>query len=595
MKTYGFRASRGVMLRKQAALQDAIEAARVESAQYQHARRRAGRPPHVDEWVTEAREIPTAQLSLLALEWAARPRDEPIKRYAAALELGEAIAPKADKPVAVAVGLQVASLVSGAGIIEDLSPPLGKARDKSPLTLAPDVLASIEHLMDAAPAKPLIAQPTDAPRVKKSWKGHTEPATPGPRVAEALDAIRGTRWAINPHMLAVLTKLYPTGRRSRLKPTERAALHTAGTLSAPFYLGGHFDWRGRYYQDGLNGLQWTSATDLTRSLLQFADGFPINHVEGLPFLKLHITSTYGYKGADAQRWQWVDDNQVRILALADNPASTSKFWRGAKERYRFLAACYAYRDVLAGNPVHLPCSFDVTCSGVGIYALLTRDENLGRLVGLLPGGSVPDFYAHVGALCDPPATREAVKEVVVPAMYGQGVNRPNKIRSAMWKAMGPAARQLFDWLRTQGAADSVLAWDLPDGFTVAQDYRKIITSRLAVRSGRRLIRLEDHSPGWDFDSVKSARSTPANFIQSWDGAYLRAVVRLGRAMGIPSWGVAHDCFSVHAAFAQPLVTVALQYAAVEVFGPDRLAALGWGDEVPGARGVLDWRLGYIVG
>lgn len=592
MKNYGYRASRALMLKKQSALQDAIESARVLSAKYQKAHKSAGRPPHIDEWIREAKHVPTAQLSLLAIEWAARPREEPIKRYAAALELGEAITPNVNKPMAVAVGLQVAALVADAGIIEDLSPPLGKARDMSPLKLTPSALKSVEHLLDAAPAKPLTAKPVSAPWVKKSWRGHTVPVPVGAQVNEALDAIRGTAWAINPNMLAVLERLYPVGKRSRLKPSERAALHTAATLANPFYLGGHFDWRGRFNQEGLNGLQWTSASDLVRSLLQFANGYPLD-ILSLPFLSLHITSTYGLKGTDQQRWDWVSANHKRLIGLADNPKPT-QFWKGAKERFRFLAACFAYRDAIGGKPVHLPCSFDVTCSGVGIYALLTRDAPLGKLVGLLPGAGVPDFYTHVGNLCAPPAARDAVKSVIVPAMYGEGVNRPNKIRSAMWQAMGPAPRALFDWLRAQGAASDVLTWTLPDGFTVSQDYRMIIKSKISVRSGRRLIRLEDHSPGLEFDREKAKRSTPANFIQSWDGAYLRAVVRLGKPLGIPAWGVAHDCFSVPAAFAQPLVTLALQWAVEEVFGPDRLAALGWGD-APGVRTPLDWKLGYIVG
>ena len=554
----------------------------------------------MSEWLAAVERIQTPQVALIALDWAARPRDEAPKRYQAALELGKALAPSAANPVAV--GLQVAALVHDAGIIKDLNPPLGKHRDMTPLTLTPSALAGVEHLLDLGAPSPLLEPPTGAPVIRQTWRSRTPCTIEGPQIGEALDAIRATRWRINPFMLGALEHLYPAGKRSRLTPVERGALHRAGTVKGPFYLDGHFDWRGRFYQTGLDGLQWTSAPDLVRSLLEFDDWGYLDDA-GVSCLALHLTSMWGNgvdKLTDTERGAWVNANEKRILACVDN-LKPFAFWRKAKHPWRFLAACHAFRDALAENPVRLPCTFDVTCSGVGIYALLVRDARLARLVNLLPSpdGTVQDFYTEFGRACEPPRPRTKAKDYAKTAIYGAAEGWPETPTGrAFWATMGTDARALFDWLRARAAAGAMMTWTLPDGFTVAHDYRKVHASRTVAYVGRRRIKLERQTVGEEMHTDKCVAGIAANFIHSWDGAYLRAVVRIGTTLGVGGcWGLAHDAFTVHPQFASQLIGPmgACQQAVTEVFGPDRLAMLEWGD-VPGKRGPLPgWELGHIVG
>lgn len=591
--------------------------------------KRRGRPRKGSEWVRASGKHTSDQLSLITLDWTAQAamRKKPLKRYAAWLSLGNAVLgvdPRkgtrdtVDDALAVTVGMQIADLVTEAGIIEDLRPPRGKHRDKTPVTLTPATLAGVEYLLDQAPAPVLTEQPTNAPYVKQSPRSRTPVVPPGAAVSKALHALTGTEWSINQEVLKRARAFY-RGKRETLKPAVRAAMHTAEKIKKSFFLDGHFDWRGRFYQDGVRGLQWTSAEDLPRAFMQFHDGYPLDEYT-LPFLELHITSMWGAgvdKRTDAARVQWVRDNRADILACA----AAGKLWLKASKKWRFLAAAYAYRDALDGKPVHLPCSFDVTCSGVGIYAMLVRDIELARLVGITRSAfdGAPDFYQHVADRCPPrvirrkgrpevaaPWTRSQAKAVIKKAMYGAGEvpgkePRPHPVRAAMWQAMGTDARALFDWLRTAAAARDVLTWTLPDGFTVSQDYRVVNAETLEAYSGTRRIQLQRNTVSHEPDRLKSEMGIAANFIQSYDGAYLREVVRIGSTLGIPAWGVAHDCFSVHPAFGAQLIAPmgAIQQAVLAVFGPDRLSELNWGGLVPGKRGKLStrdgWDLGPIVG
>ena len=602
MDAYGYRAARAVMLKKFNTLRGVIEASRDEWAAADKAPKGRGQPRKRPEWLAATKDRLTSDITVAGLEWAARPRDSAPKRFQAALELGASIAPTADVETQVAIGLQMADMLALAGVIESLNPPLGKHRDMAPLELTREIVESVEPFFDAGPTAPLLEPVQGPPRIRPNWRHGHGARIKGPLVGQTLDIIRATRWAINPHMLAVFDALYPKMKGSRLTLLERAALHQARKLDGAFYFDSHFDYRGRVYQDGLNGLEWTNASDKTRSLLEFADGFPVGLNGDLFYLELHITSTWGQgvdKQPDADRSAWVEAHKARILGCVNN-AKPGAFWRRAKEPFRFLAACVAYRDALAGEPVHLPVSFDVTCSGAGIYSLLVRDYDLAQRVGIVPGNAGgPDFYQHFGSLCDPPLNRAAAKDFCAGAFYGttDGWWPMSDKGAAFWRAMGPDARHLYLWLRSRCYLGDVVSWTLPDGFEVNQSYRRWFATTVSARVGRRVIKLERQQRGPDCDVAQMVDGIAANFVHSWDGAYLRAVVRTGNLLGIPSWGLAHDCFSVHPWAARMLLEGALPSALKEVFEPDRLAELGWSG-APGCRGVLPWPskgLGPIVG
>ena len=441
-----FRQRRALALKQREAVVEGFREERRIEAQYDAARKSAGRPRTRSELVRASKNLTAEQLYVLSMKVVLQARPRQIPRYQAAKELGQAIddadisaslahddAPSPRDPTVItpkrhltAIGMQAAEVLYQKGVIEDLKPPLGKHRNTDPLALTEVALESVEHLMDiaATPPKILHEPPTGQVIVPMPWTSGTMAPLPGAKVQQVTDLIRATKWRVNQAMLREVSKLkfqpWPTYRGmskkkraakleqlrkhlvampgnaaiERIELLERQAIYQAMKwLKHTFYFDGYYDWRGRYYSTGANGLDWTGGSDLVRSLLEFGEGFKLDKY-GLAYLELHLTSMWGHgidKLSDEERWHWVAANDVRIIGCGRREKLHRGFWRGAKEPFRFLAACIAAADALDGKPVHLPISFDVTCSGVGIYALLTRDAALAARVGILP-----DFRAVYG-------------------------------------------------------------------------------------------------------------------------------------------------------------------------------------------------------
>lgn len=160
------------------------------------------------------------------------------------------------------------------------------------------------------------------------------------------------------------------------------------------------DWRGRYYPV-TSGVS-PQGTDISKSLLEFANGKPVSDPQAQKFFLLLGSTKFGFdKGTISERLAWVRENHELILACADEPLLHTDFWfreADKKTRYQFLAWCFEYADFVR-NPEHfvsrLPVSLDGTCNGLQHYSALLRDEIGAAATNLLPSLRPNDIYGQV--------------------------------------------------------------------------------------------------------------------------------------------------------------------------------------------------------
>jgi DNA-directed RNA polymerase len=87
-----------------------------------------------------------------------------------------------------------------------------------------------------------------------------------------------------------------------------------------------------------------------------------------------------------------------IERIAADPQNSFDHWRKADKPFAFVAACMelsrAKKDP-QGFTTHLPIPFDCTCNGIQHLAVLSRDDEAGRLVNLDDTDTPQDIYLIV--------------------------------------------------------------------------------------------------------------------------------------------------------------------------------------------------------
>ena len=155
--------------------------------------------------------------------------------------------------------------------------------------------------------------------------------------------------------------------------------------------------------------------DHIRGLIQFANGCLLDETNS-DAVKIQIANTWANAVSDEDdrkvdklsfddRKAWVDANEEIILLCGENFADPRAFahWSTADEPVQHLAACrdwYLYRkfDGKGGHVSHLPIAYDGTNSGLQHYSGLSRAQDDGKKVNLVPGNPVPeDIYLYVAA------------------------------------------------------------------------------------------------------------------------------------------------------------------------------------------------------
>lgn len=277
-------------------------------------------------------------------------------------------------------------------------------------------------------------------------------------VLDAVNVVQSTPWKINRRVLDVARHLYDTnsllGREAGLprcdqhplpakvdsetwanlsekarkeKKADRKAVYkaeqedrkhrrTVGQLlnflgpkfadASEIYFPCRLDWRGRlYYAPSHLDPQ---GSDLSRALLTFAHGKPINSPEAAQWLLRHGQNLLGDGGEKGPLWtRHLDafdeqfNRDVRAIAAVPDGPYVHTWWVEAKEPWQFLAWCFewaAYLEHGLGYVSHLPVMMDGSCNGIQHLAVLARDAETARLVNLAPGnrGTTPaDIYREV--------------------------------------------------------------------------------------------------------------------------------------------------------------------------------------------------------
>ena len=103
----------------------------------------------------------------------------------------------------------------------------------------------------------------------------------------------------------------------------------------------------------------------------------------------------------AQRVAWTDANSELLLKIGklvldgSDPARLDWAWERNDEPIQFIAACVELVQAW-DNPEYetrLPLTFDASCSGLQHLCAMTRDEEGGRYVNLIPTEETNDFNA----------------------------------------------------------------------------------------------------------------------------------------------------------------------------------------------------------
>jgi hypothetical protein len=621
-------------------------------------------PPRKALWWRIAGHMPAHDLAALILHYILlfRPEDEEHapSRQAVALDIGWGLG-ISDKDTRLQVGLQLLQLAFKAELIRPITRKAriaGKQRSLVLIRLTKEASKRLNEYVKRSAhldfkEEPKRERPTgDILRIKNRL-GMMDPPPLPPAFIKALEHIRGTPWRINElvlnRMLASLDEeelLYVYGEfhddswLTEAKRKDRLmAIRTAAKFrGAPFYLDVGCDYRGRIYHHG--PLRYTGADSVVQPLLEFANGEEINPLSitvddgsasaptlsnAAALLASYVAAKWERKGCTEELVAWTLEHEKQLIevATAADPGRhplLAKLIQDTREKekkkdpsWQALASADAWRLFRKGEAVHLPCSYDAVCSGLQVYALLMRDQELGERVSLTDD-SKGKYYLEVANACG--ISRDAAKAVAVPFLYGSQpktsaialAKEDRKPPEMSWqyaplaeqvreeaKARALAFAQVRDWL-TDGIApvfktiNREIAWITPLGFKVVMDARVMKGREIRVyveghakkevvngveRWPRRSqeIKLDLSEPTEELDHEKQALALAANVIHSLDANILVATVNLGAKRGIKNWGVVHDCFAVHPNEIANLTNVVSKFALREVFSNDWLTGL----------------------
>lgn len=372
------------------------------------------------------------------------------------------------------------------------------------------------------------------------------------------------------------------------------------------------------------------ANDMGKSLLMFAEGFPLGR-EGLFWLCVRAANCGGQdKLSLNERVEWAYEHRDSIVAAGNDPFA-DLWWasEGVDDPWQLLATCrelalaWALTDPTEFHS-HLPVPMDGTCNGLQHLAAMGLDQigadatNLTKVMG--QDGKTPmrqDIYLEVRdavrAIIETDAAagheqalqwhgklegsrgRKIVKRAVMTTPYGvtdRGI-REQLIKdghTAEIEQSGPAADYLKDCLvtalsQTVSSAKSIMAWaqtaadrlakaglpfewTTPSGSTVRQAYHLTSERRVKTLSGSLVLHEEMKDAG--LNSRKQAAGAAPNLIHSFDAAHLSMTVAKAAKQGIKAFSMIHDSYGTHAGNTGKLSRI-LRETFVDIYSTDQLA------------------------
>lgn len=381
------------------------------------------------------------------------------------------------------------------------------------------------------------------------------------------------------------------------------------------------DYRGRLYPK--TGALSQTSQDVFRTMLAFEQKSPVRgHIDSFAWC---IGETMGWEKDQRQRERLLKDNSAFINRCGQDPLETMDLWKDLKEPWRFVQMARDWAGYLADENYTTGTVYrlDQTCSGYGHVACLVGDKMLAERTNVI-GDQYRDLYTEVSrsimdllplyAAKEKTKThdemmywlteeldRELWKACIMPIIYGRthhtlirtinnwfvakhkSFYEPGGMKSTFAarglaavikravQSIMPGVRDLSRWVkevgRAQVEAGLVPHWVTPDGLVVESFKRKEGKVQLAELklSGRRIIARYEDKEGAEF--APSSNSC-ANFIHSFDAAFLREVVNEWGSWGTPLTAC-HDCFGTTLEYVRGLrADLRLQFKIF--YTPDRL-------------------------
>ena len=358
-----------------------------------------------------------------------------------------------------------------------------------------------------------------------------------------------------------------------------------------FWMMMYYDFRGRCYSSSV--YMNNQASKLSKSLFLLEEAKEVDE-KALEWIKIHAVNCWGEdKLPLADRAAYFDANKAEWMEWADMPLELTD-WRAADDPYSFLAALLELKAYFATPEGQtfvsgLPIALDMTCSGLQVLSMMSKDSESAVLCNLLANADRGDYYLFIADNVElfkthpfwhkmSPKRRSIVKRSCMTYFYhcgaktmgehiwndfrtekgfeglkyeycrelGQEVYR--KCRELM---TGPT--RLMDKFIEVGMkfleTNDDLRYSTPDGFVVMQDYRKSRTMVVQTTFGKKRMGIRvitEREVIVDRNKVKSA--SPANVTHSFDAYLLRSIVNNGEYNKM----VIHDSFSACPGDAQSL-------------------------------------------
>ena len=202
-----------------------------------------------------------------------------------------------------------------------------------------------------------------------------------------------------------------------------------------FFFPYQLDFRGRIY--AVPSYLTPQGTDLSKGLLQFAEGKPLGSMQAVRWLAIHGSNCFGNdKVSLDERHSWVLQHQHRILECAADPFSHT-WWHEADEPFCFLAFCLEWAGYVREGldfVSHIPVAMDGTCNGLQIFSLILRDKVGGSAVNLLPSDRPQDIYRIVADKVIDKLKADAAdpaKDAMITTKEGKAFYNPAKSAAAL--------------------------------------------------------------------------------------------------------------------------------------------------------------------
>lgn len=384
------------------------------------------------------------------------------------------------------------------------------------------------------------------------------------------------------------------------------------------------DFRGRLYP--LPVLLNPQGTDLSKGLLEFAEGKPLKDKAAVDWFYIHGANMYGIdKVSYKDRIKWVNDNKERILESAKQPLKY-RFWTNADKPIQFIAWCFEFSNFNDDSSTFISkiaVQLDGTCNGLQHYGAMLRDEVAGKAVNLINSDKPNDIYQIVADRLTEKLkadsdnilsqkwlslgiTRKLTKRPVMVLPYGgtrqscrsyieeylednysdeflfnhfkAGYTLAEcKFRASyvlslkLWEAIKDTVKSAtcgMDYIRALAKQalryQTNLDWITPLGLPIHQAYKKSKTLEIKTELYGTHLKVKFKTDDNKPSLMKQLNGICPNFIHSLDASHLMLWLLKCKEQGITSFMTVHDCYGVLAADTEKSARL-LREAFVEIY------------------------------